>query len=323
MAAEAIAFAPSRVACDWTLPTMLDFSFKLNPPATELSKCSALLNGVATQYRVESYRTTLSVKAVQRGAALYATRRGRHLVTEDCFLILNEGQEYSLEFQWPAPTETLCPFFQPGFLEQTSYCLTTPVSKQLDQLDAPTCSAGFCERLYPRTGPVAVLLDELHRGVRAGRATAFWLEDRFHELAAALVQLQANASREMDDLSALRPATRQELYRRLHRGRDYLSSCYASPVTVTSAAKAASLSPAHFHRQFKALFRQTPMQFLQERRLAAARRLLTSTDEPVTTVCLMVGLESLGSFCSLFHRRFGCSPSRYRQAHKPGPKKQP
>jgi len=302
---------------------MPDFRFELNPPAPELSKCSALLNGVATHYRVDSYRTTLSVKAVQRGAALYVTPRGRRLVTEDCLMILNEDQEYSLEFQWPAPTETLCPFFQPGFLEQTSYCLTTPISKQLDQFDAPTRSADFCERLYPRTGPVGVLLDELHWGVRAGHTTAVWLEDRFHELAAVLVQLQAKASRAMDDLAALRPATRQELYRRLHRGRDYLSSCYAAPVTVTSAAKASSLSPAHFHRQFKALFHQTPMQFLQERRLAAARRLLTSTDEPVTSVCLMVGLDSLGSFCSLFHRRFGCSPNHYRRTQKPGEKKQP
>jgi AraC family transcriptional regulator len=96
-----------------------------------------------------------------------------------------------------------------------------------------------------------------------------------------------------------------------------LSSCYDSHVTVASAARAARLSPAHFHRQFRTLFGQTPMQFLQERRLAAARRLLISTDEPVTTICFLVGLESLGSFSSLFRRRFGRSPSRYRKLHAP------
>jgi AraC family transcriptional regulator len=297
---------------------MLDLRFKLNPPAREIPACSAVLNGVATQYRVESYRTTLSVKAVERGAALYVTPQARHLVTDDCFLILNEGQEYSLEFQWPAPTETLCPFFQPGFLEHVSYCLTTPVSKQLEELGTSTRNAHFYERLYPRTGRVGLLLNQLQNGVSAGNASSVWLEDRFHELAAALVKLHSNVSRDIEDVEALRPATRNELYRRLHRGRDYMSACYTSPVTVASAAHAAKLSPAHFHRQFKALFHQTPIQFLQERRLAAARKLLIGTDESVTNICFMIGLESLGSFSSLFHRRFGCSPNRYRKLHKAG-----
>src|SRR5688500_13702754 len=122
---------------------MLDLRFKLNPPAHEIPTCSAVLKGRAKQYRVESYRTTLSVKSVQRGAAVYVTPQARHLVTEECFLILNEGQEYSLEFQWPAPTETLCPFFQPGLLEHVSYCLTTPITKQLEDLDTPPRSTQF------------------------------------------------------------------------------------------------------------------------------------------------------------------------------------
>ena len=132
------------------------------------------------------------------------------------------------------------------------------------------------------------------------------------------MKLHGKVSRDVDNMDALRAATREELYRRLHRGRDYLSACYTSPVTVASAAHAAKLSPAHFHRQFKALFHETPMQFLQERRLAAARKLLISTDESVTNICFMIGLESLGSFSSLFHRQFGSSPNHYRKLHKAG-----
>jgi AraC family transcriptional regulator len=301
---------------------MLDFRFKLNPAAHEIAACSTLLNGAAARYRVDAYRTTLAVKAVQRGAALYMTRGARQLVTPGAFLILNEGQEYSLEFQWPSTTETLCPFFQPGFVEHVAYCRRTPVRQQLDDLDPAKPSLEFCERLYARKGRVGKVLDQLHAGVKAGCASAVWLEDRFHELAGALVELHGRVLQEVENVGALRAATRHELYRRLYRGRDYLSSCYASPITVASAARAARLSPAHFHRQFKALFRQTPMQFLQQTRLDAARKLLATTDEPVTTVCFMVGLESLGSFCSLFHGCFGRSPGDYRSAQKSRRKKQ-
>jgi AraC-like DNA-binding protein len=301
---------------------MLDFRFNLNPPAHEIAACSTLLNGAAAQYRVDAYRTTLAVKAVQRGAALYMTRGARQLVTPGAFLILNEGQEYSLEFQWPSTTETLCPFFQPGFVEHVAYCRRTPVHQQLDDLDPAKPSLEFCERLYARKGRVGKVLDQLHAGIKVGHASAVWLEDRFHELAGALVEVHGQVLQEVEDVGALRRATRQELYRRLYRGRDYLCSCYASPVTVASAARAARLSPAHFHRQFKALFGQTPMQFLQKTRLEAARTLLATTDEPVTTVCFMVGLESLGSFCSLFHRYFGRSPGNYRSAQRSRRKKQ-
>jgi hypothetical protein len=65
---------------------MLDFRFQLNPPAHEIVACSTLLNGAAAQYRVDAYRTTLAVKAVQRGAALYITR-----VASACRAVMPEG----------------------------------------------------------------------------------------------------------------------------------------------------------------------------------------------------------------------------------------
>ena len=291
------------------------FRFQVNPPFKELAHCSALLNGVASSYRVDRYRTALSLKSVIRGAAYYQTREGRHLVTDDCFLILNDGQEYFLEFQGPAVTETLCPFFQRGLFEHVAASLATPLDRQLDDIgtDAPT--TGFCERLYPKTGPVGRVLDQIRRGLETRRPDNPWLEDRFFDLAEAMVELRGDVHREIDAFPGQRAATRAELYRRLHRGRDFLSACYAEPLTVALVAKAAHLSPFHFHRMFKTAFGQTPMQFLQERRLAAARRLLATTEEPITSICFAVGFESLGSFSWLFRRRFGLSPSQFRARH--------
>jgi AraC family transcriptional regulator of adaptative response / methylphosphotriester-DNA alkyltransferase methyltransferase len=78
------------------------------------------------------------------------------------------------------------------------------------------------------------------------------------------------------------------------------------------AAKAAHLSLYHFHRTFKLAFGKTPMQFVQERRLAAARSLLSTTDQPITLISLAVGFESASSFSWLFRRRFGLSPREFR-----------
>ena len=75
----------------------------------------------------------------------------------------------------------------------------------------------------------------------------------------------------------------------------------------------AAMSPFHFQRMFKSAFGISPMQFVQRRRLERARYLLTKTEEPVTSICLAVGFESLGSFSALFKRTFGVSPREIRR----------
>ena len=290
-----------------------NFIFRINASAAQIPRCSALLNGIARRYRVEDYQTTLSIKSVIRGAALYVTPQGRHLVTDETFLVLNAGQEYSLDFQGPGLTETVCPFFQPGFLENAAYCTSTAVSKQLDEIEPANQPGDFYEQLYPKTGRVGSILKRVGRGLKAGAASSAWLEDQFHELAGALLELQSQTRAAIALIPAQRLSTREELYRRLHRARDYLSACYSQPVTVSLAAKAAHLSPYHFHRMFKLAFGKTPMQYLQECRLARARTLLVTTEEPVTSICSLVGFESLGSFSWLFRKTHGVSPREFRQ----------
>lgn len=298
---------------------MAELEFRINPPRRRLPDCCAVLNGSGgdhRDYRVDRYRTTLSLKAVVRGWADYRTPQGHHRVTEDSFLVLNHGQEYSLEIEAGSKTETLCPFFRSGFVEQAAQEAGRSPERRLDDVGARPPATEFCERLYPKSGAVARVLARLHSGLRSPPATGPWLEDQFYALAGALADLRARVEREVETFPGLRPATRAELYRRLHRGRDYLSSCYGEPLTVAAVARVAILSPFHFQRMFKLAFGQTPMRFLQERRLAAARRLLLTTDEHVTSICLDVGFESLGSFSWLFHKRFGEPPDRFRRQRR-------
>jgi AraC-like DNA-binding protein len=298
---------------------MADFRFHLNPRSLDLPRCSAVLNGHGMRYEVNDYLTTLSLKSVVRGAARYDTPQGHYLVTPDAFLILNDGQRYSLQFDSRVETETLCPFFQPGFLEQAVADITmmrTSATRQLDDTDLAAPALDFCERLYPKTGLVARVLADLQAGVRAPQASATsapWLEDRMYALARALAGLRLEASGEAETFPGLRPGTRVELYRRLYRGRDFLLSCYDRPLTVAAAARVAGLSPFHFQRMFKLAFGPTPMHFLQDTRLEAARRLLALENDDVTTICFAVGFESLGSFSWLFRKRFGLSPRAFRE----------
>jgi AraC family transcriptional regulator len=152
----------------------------------------------------------------------------------------------------------------------------------------------------------------MYARVKAKSASDAWLEDRFLEVAKALLKVQGSTQRRTKRISAKKTSTRTELYRRLLRGKDYMDSYFAGEVQLHHAATAACVSPYHFHRLFHEVFRETPNQYLQRRRLAHARELLKGTDRSVTEISLNVGFESSTSFSALFRRRFGCSPREYR-----------
>src|SRR5215218_8795948 len=87
---------------------------------------------------------------------------------------------------------------------------------------------------------------------------------------------------------------------------------YAQPLDVPSLARAALMSPAHFSRQFRAAYGETPYGYLMTRRIERAKALLRRGDLTVTEVCMEVGCTSLGSFSSRFSELVGESPSAYR-----------
>jgi AraC-like DNA-binding protein len=114
-----------------------------------------------------------------------------------------------------------------------------------------------------------------------------------------------------------RQRRRAELSRRLLRARDFIDSNYAQTLSIADIARAAHLSTAHFARQFRAAFGETPHQYLSSRRLERAASLLRNTDYSVAHICVSVGFASVGSFTSAFGRAFRLTPTRYRAQHLP------
>jgi AraC-like DNA-binding protein len=105
--------------------------------------------------------------------------------------------------------------------------------------------------------------------------------------------------------------------RHLLRAKDVIDARYRDPLDVAVLARAAHLSPAHFSREFRRAFGETPHQYLLTRRLERAAALLRNTDRSVTEICLNVGLASIGSFTTRFGRTYGMSPTAYRAAYPP------
>jgi AraC-like DNA-binding protein len=105
--------------------------------------------------------------------------------------------------------------------------------------------------------------------------------------------------------------------RHLLRAKDLADARYSEPLSVDDLARAAKLSRAHFSREFRRAFGESPHAYLLTRRLERAAALLRGTDRSVAEICFSVGLQSVGSFTSSFTRTYGLSPTAYRASFPP------
>jgi AraC-like DNA-binding protein len=102
--------------------------------------------------------------------------------------------------------------------------------------------------------------------------------------------------------------------RDLLRAKDLVDSRYFDQLEVADLARAAGFSRAHFSREFRRTFGESPHTYLLTRRMERAAALLRNTDRSVADICFDVGLQSVGSFTSSFTRTYGVSPTAYRAA---------
>ncbi len=105
--------------------------------------------------------------------------------------------------------------------------------------------------------------------------------------------------------------------RHLLRAKDLADARYFEALGVDDLARAAGLSRAHFSREFRRAFGESPHSYLLTRRLERAAALLRNTDRSVLEICLSVGLQSVGSFTTSFTRTYNMSPTAYRATFPP------
>jgi AraC family transcriptional regulator len=278
---------------------------------------SVFMSGRAFSYFADTPGLPLSLKSMSNGRALYKFGRAEVAVDDGGYLILNDRQPYSIEIASPTPVETFVLWFPRGWAEEVSSSFNKTSETLLDKLpDGNGAKAAFFERYTPHDRVVSPKVRALRASFK-GKHTIEdgWLEEKLRELLAAMLASQHALNREVSTLPAVRASTREELWRRVNRARDYLHARLAAPISLSEVAAAACLSPFHLLRVFQSAFGQTPHQYLNHCRIERAKFLLEKTTIPVTAICLECGFTSLGSFSALFHKHCGFSPRAWRKGH--------
>lgn len=259
---------------------------------------------------------TLAIRWANNGERYLESNDGQFVVDDLSYMIFNHGQEFSSYVESRTIVECSSVCFQPMLVESVLRDLVLPDDRLLDDPFPDFWQpVQFVERTYRHDAIVSPLLFRLQRMRDSPNATHGWFEEQFHSLLVAMLHVHRNVRREVELVPAARASTREELYRRLHRARDYMEAGLYQPLTLREIAEVAWFSPHHFLRLFKQVFHETPHQYLTRRRLERAQNLLLRTELSVTDICYTLGFESLGSFSWMFRRHLGVSPETFRM-HK-------
>ena len=276
--------------------------------------CNFIAHFRGRDFYIPEHLGLLSVKCAFGGQETYEVGRDRIGVKDSSYLILNEGQNYASYIRARDPVESFAIFFDPSFASDVLRSIVAPEDHLLDMPAGTAQPVAFFQQLYWEDDIVAPLLHRLREAAGSEQTTSGWLEEQFHNVLDGVIQVHRSVRREVNLLTTVRPSLRVELYRRLHKARDYMDSHLDQGLSLPVIAAEACFSPHHFLRTFKLAFHETPHQYLTRRRIEWAQRLLVRSSMSVTDICGAVGFESLGSFSWLFRQRVGVSPDAYRRA---------
>jgi AraC-like DNA-binding protein len=277
---------------------------------------NCIVSGVSRRVEYRQFRQMLSIKCIARGDETYFVDRRRVTVSDDTYLVLNEGRTYGSVLDTPAEAYSFSLFFRPGFAQEVAGDLGRSLDQALDDGTEPAPGRiEFDESLHPHDTSITPVLRFIQRQVAAGIRDEHWLEEQCHFLLGRLIAAQRKWRDTLPfELAHARPGKRAELTRRLMRATDFMYAHAADEITLTDIAAAAHLSRFHFLRLFQMVYGSTPVAALRGLRTRRALALMESTTLTAGEIAARVGMSRVALWRGLRQTGTGVREVRRRDA---------
>ena len=275
---------------------------------SQWGKGNWIVCGWAHRAEYVRFRKTLSFKMVQGGTEQFFVDGRRISVTDNTYLVLNEGREYASLLESPRRAYSFAIFVRPGLAGEVAHAAPQSLATALDEgPDHAAAPVEFSENLRVHDHRVTPVLRYIRHYVDRGERDEAWLEEQYLFLVGRLFTEERSRARVAERLDQVRPATRHELERRVGWAVDYMLANLQNELALCDLAAAARLSPYHFARVFQQAHGITPIGYLRRARLERALQLLESKEAPVNEVAAQVGLSRLALWRGVRQLR-GLSP---------------
>jgi AraC-like DNA-binding protein len=184
-----------------------------------------------------------------------------------------------------------------------------------------------CMRLIPELQEIDDVLTQAARGVVFSGATAWRAAETILEVVRSdgaqqiaglfrLLGIFARAPKDEREVVASewlgRPADRNSL-NAVEAGLAYIFENLTEDIRLSTAARLAYMSEPTFSKYFKSATGMTFSSMVKKLRIAHARRLLDTTNQPIALVAEMSGYHNMANFNRQFLAEVGTTPTAYRK----------
>lgn len=262
----------------------------------------------------DDHISRLSIRCMLKGEQHYKVGANDFRVTQQNYLVVNQGQNYRTSFEGDEEQEMILVGFKPGFAESLLYSLTTKGDKMIDE---PFGKSGQPVLFFEKTYDNDPILSELFRRLRMlidekieWRRTVD-LDSLYTTMLTRLLNVHRNLFSQINKIDRLKYSTRAELYKRLSFAKDFMDAHPDRKLSVEEVSRVACLSSFHFKRSFSGLFGISPHAYHVQKRLEYSCKLLSQGSLNINEVCIRVGFEDPSSFIRLFRKKFGITPGKF------------
>jgi len=297
-----------------SLPDHSDPAFDEQLHFSRFKQHNIIFNALSYKSHCDRHVGCLSIKTIFSGEEWYGIDHHQLVVRPGQFLILNDDQEYACRMDSAVKVRAVSVFFRNEF---ASAVLRDALCREESLLDTPFERGQpleFFQTLYDTDPGLQEKLLGLVDTLDENGYDSNTVDERLVFLLHHLIRTHKKEAERTGLVSAVKAATRNEIYKRLCIAKDLLHSNFMEQPDLASISHAACMSVPQLVRQFKAVFRTTPHQYLNRLRLAHAASLLQQSSTPVHEITWMCGFQNTSAFCRAFKAAYGLPPLDFKIA---------
>ncbi len=263
-----------------------------------------------------NHNGSLSIKYPLKGGENYEIQSDRNVKVDfSNFLILNAHQNYASEFYSNTDNEILCIFFQENYVRKMLGSAFQNTSEMLGNFECLVYEDFVFDTLHKKSPEIDIIMRWFRRYLISSKEDQFSFQHKFVELFYHILYLNLDLVKLKKNLKYQKKSTRDEIYRRLQKGREYIESNFANKIKLDEIADSSNLSLFHFVRKFKELFGVSPHYYLSRKRVDHAAYLLKN-NYSVTEACYSSGFIDSAHFSKAFKQIKKESPLAYKKRFK-------
>lgn len=197
----------------------------------------------------EPHVTRLSLNFNLDCKQAYRVNNKTYSVSPLKYLLINEGNEFTTYANSEQESRMITLAFQAGLPAQLVTDLASPIDQHPDNPSSTTGSPYFFEQTYTMDD---FLLKSVHcfASVAAADHDREQLQETLENVLLHILAVHQEIKGRISRIDKVKFSTRQEIYKRLQAGHDFIYDHYEQPVTVDMIARHACLSTFNFKTSF-------------------------------------------------------------------------